>query len=150
MEIKKSVVTKLTLTGIENLDPVSVFLEDYKLGQGKLTVECFGDAWSHYWGAMADRNLVVFIAQAGADYITGKLFPSEMNRHVIDYDKISYEIGEDVDEHTLLLHEDKVAEVYGECWQFELPNKESHHWKYLYRIVLAVKEAVSSDIAKDA
>lgn len=147
MKIIETTIKKLALIDITGLDPISVFLEDFKPGQGKLTVECFGDAWSHYWGGMGERDFVGFLTTANADYIAGKLFPCELSRYVVDYDKISAEIGEDVDEHSLMLHEDKVADVYGGDWHHNLPNKQSHHWDYLYRIVVVIKEAIASQLA---
>ncbi len=145
MKITKSTIEKLALTEIKGLDPISVFLENFGPGQGKLTVECFGDAWSHYWGAMGDGDLTSFLASANVEYITGKLFPCEMDRSVIDYDKIAATIGEDsLDEGTLMLHEDKVIEAYGGDWHHLLPKKQSHHYEYLMRVVVAVKEAIVS------
>lgn len=148
MKITESTVTKLCLTEIKGLDPVTVFLEDFGPGQGKLTVECFGDAWSQYWGSMGAGDLISFLASANVEYIAMKLFSSDLSREVVDYEKIAADIGEDlVEECTLLQHEDKVSAAYGDDWRFQLPHKLSHHYEYLLRIVNAVKEAVNAKVA---
>ena len=73
MKIEKSEVTKLTLTELKNLDLVNVFLEDYEHGKGKITIECYGKAWSAYWGGMGDRTISKFFCSANNGYIIGKL-----------------------------------------------------------------------------
>ena len=42
MDIQQSTVKKLLITGVESLDPVSVFFENYGDGQGKVVIECYG------------------------------------------------------------------------------------------------------------
>lgn len=44
------------------LDPVSVFLEDFESGKGKITIECYGKYWSAYWGAMGERTISEFFS----------------------------------------------------------------------------------------
>lgn len=143
MKITKSSVIKLNISELQGIDPINIFLEDYKLGQGKLTVECYGDAWSHYWGAMGERNLIDFLKDANSDYITGKLALNKINQHIVDYDKISNETHEDICcESDLIMYEEEMCETYGEDWRMDLPTKVNHHWEYLYRIVCTIKEAI--------
>lgn len=56
-----------------NLDPITVTLQDRGGGCGRLLVECFGWAWSNYWGAMGNRDLRAFLIDCGGDYVTTKL-----------------------------------------------------------------------------
>ena len=141
MKIETTQVTKLRLTEIDGLDPVSVFLENVGKEQGKLTVECYGKAWSCYWGAMG-CDINEFINSANVGYITGKL--SNIQRNVIDYDKIAEECGIDDElcESNLLFYREQVNDRYGYDWQFNLPETENHEYTYLRKIVVAVKEAV--------
>lgn len=61
-------------SGLVDLDPLTVFLEDFRPGQGQLTVVCWGRAWTHYWGAMGEGyDLAKFISKASTGYIVGKL-----------------------------------------------------------------------------
>ena len=103
MKITESTVTKITLTELERLDPINIFLEDFQLGQGKLTVECYGESWSSYWGAMGDRDISEFLLSCDNDYIIRNI--STVNRSIVDYDEISKQIGYEVNEHSLMLHE---------------------------------------------
>ncbi len=45
MRIEQSTVTKLTLTEIDGLDPVTVILENHAPGKGKIIIECYGEVW---------------------------------------------------------------------------------------------------------
>lgn len=54
MKITESTVKKITITNVQNLDPVSVMVEDFGQGEGKITITCFGEAWSHYWRREGD------------------------------------------------------------------------------------------------
>lgn len=72
MNIEKSTVTKLVISEIESLDPVTVFLEDFEPGKGKITVSCWGKSWTGYWGAMGkDHTVAQFFCSCSDDYIIG-------------------------------------------------------------------------------
>lgn len=70
MNIEQSHATKIRLTELERLDPITVYLEDFEHGKGKITVECYGKSWSAYWGAMGD-TIAGFFAKAPKEYIAG-------------------------------------------------------------------------------
>lgn len=55
------------------LDPITVTLQDWGTGRGRLMVECYGWAWSCYWGAMGTHDLRSFLLACGGDYVAGKL-----------------------------------------------------------------------------
>ena len=60
--------------GIKDLDAVTAFLEDLGDGKGRLTLVCWGRAWSQYWGAMGEgRALADFLSGASTDYVVDKL-----------------------------------------------------------------------------
>jgi hypothetical protein len=57
-----------------DLDPVTVFIEDFEPGRGQLTLVCWGRAWSHFWGAMGNGSAVAeFVTSASTGYIVDKL-----------------------------------------------------------------------------
>lgn len=64
------------------LDPITVFLQDLGPGRGRITLECYGSAWSSYFGAMGDGNTIQkFVRDAGLDYLAGKFAaPTLKNR----------------------------------------------------------------------
>lgn len=86
MRIEKSAVTKIVISEVPRVDPIAIFLED--LGQhvyqyddkpshisrqGKITIECYGESWSAYWGGMGDRTVSQFFSDCSVDYIAGCL-----------------------------------------------------------------------------
>jgi len=73
MKVEKSKVQKFKITEVKNLDPVNVFLEDFEPGKGEIIIECYGKAWSVYWGAMGSKPISVFFCYVDNNYIIGKL-----------------------------------------------------------------------------
>lgn len=72
MKIESSTVTKLLISGLERLDPISVFLEDFEPKRGKITVSCYGQNWSAFWGGMWEGLTVgQFFCELNDDYIIG-------------------------------------------------------------------------------
>jgi hypothetical protein len=63
------------------LDPVLVILQDFGAGRGRLTLECYGRAWSAYWGAMGDDSLRDFLLNVSPEYIvTNLLRPLDLSQ----------------------------------------------------------------------
>lgn len=73
MQIERSQVTKLVISGVARLDPITVFAEDIGPRQGKITIECYGKSWSAYWGGMGDRTIAEFFRSCSVDYIANKM-----------------------------------------------------------------------------
>ena len=66
-------VRAFEVTGAEALDPITVFLQDFGPGRGRITVECYGSAWTAYFGAMGDtKGIQGFVRDAGLDYLVNK------------------------------------------------------------------------------
>jgi predicted NACHT family NTPase len=63
------------------LDPILVVMQDLGAGNGRLLIECFGDAWSGYWGAMGERSIEQFVLSCSADYIAGKMLGAQHKRN---------------------------------------------------------------------
>lgn len=59
------------------LDPIRVILHDIKPGEGRLIIECYGDSWSTYWGAMGKHRIMQFVCEADVDYITSRMLNSD-------------------------------------------------------------------------
>lgn len=73
MHVEESTTTKLVISEIENLDPVTVFLEDFGPSQGRITIGCWGESWTSYWGAMGGRTISRFFAECDEHYLAGNL-----------------------------------------------------------------------------
>lgn len=54
------------------IDPITVILFDFQ-GSGKIIVECFGAAWSNWFGAIGSGTLRQFLAGCDDDYLASKL-----------------------------------------------------------------------------
>lgn len=50
MKITKQQTETYVLTDLDRLDPVTVYVTNYSIGKGKIVIDCFGDAWTSYWG----------------------------------------------------------------------------------------------------
>ena len=86
MKIEQTQITKLLLNDLmgepHKLDPVTVIIEDqgvraergdHKTRQGEITIKCYGNAWTTYWGSMGDRTVAQFFSDCSADYLIGCL-----------------------------------------------------------------------------
>lgn len=80
-------VTAFEITGVDKLDPIRVILQELSDSQGRLIIECFGRAWSGYWGSMG-TGLIEFLLMADTHYIAMRicqLDPRKMNRRDEEY-----------------------------------------------------------------
>ncbi|CRG49005.1 hypothetical protein [Yersinia wautersii] len=75
MEIEISQSMKMRLSGLERLDPVEVLVDDYEPGKGKITITCYGKAWTASWFAMSGQTISQFFRRCGNDYLIGYLSP---------------------------------------------------------------------------
>lgn len=56
-------------------DPILVVMQDFGGGMARMIVECYGVAWSGYWGAMGDRSLREFFVSCDLDYLSDRMAP---------------------------------------------------------------------------
>lgn len=73
MSIKTSMVSCVRIPGSDDLDPITVYLENYEPGKGKITIEHWGEAWSSAWPSMSGRSVEQFFVDAGMPYLAGYL-----------------------------------------------------------------------------
>lgn len=77
LQVERSIVTKLVITGAPSLDPITVFLEDLAPREGKITVSCYDKSWHAYWGGMWDGLTIgQFFCRPDEHYIIGYFSPS--------------------------------------------------------------------------
>jgi hypothetical protein len=56
------------------LDPITVYVEQFRPGSGRMTVQCYARAWTGFWGSHgADATLEDFVADCSDDYIADGL-----------------------------------------------------------------------------
>ena len=166
MKIETSMVKKLRITCIENLDPISVIAENFGVGSGKITIECFGESWSHYWSHMGEKyTLETFFCEASDDYIAGKLcrgredepdwdgVPDRIRKEIIkirrngDIEKRQareyyYEASNVDSEVSAHFNEEMLNDLFGCEWFFIIPSsRPTREYKHLCRIIPVVKAA---------
>ena len=66
-------VTRFYIEDAEALDPVTVILEDFQAGVGRITIICWGEVWTSFWGAMSGQSVSEFFMNGGAEYLANRL-----------------------------------------------------------------------------
>lgn len=96
MKITTVPVEKILITDVPNLDSIAVYLEDLGPECGKITITCFDDCWSHFWGAMGKgSNIRKFFLSCDEHYLARK-FDSNIDDTVDDPDKLVEEAKKEI------------------------------------------------------
>lgn len=168
MMITETTARKVVIQGIPNQDPIAVYLEDQGPGAGKITITCFDDCWTNYWGSMGgDQTISQFFQHASDSYIAGKLH-HETKPTVVDIEaieahvkmsilkerrqgdlteKAARELWENVDsiefDMPIEVNAGFFHDVYGDEWWYRLPHKPNSKYEYLVRIIQTIKAALA-------
>ena len=74
MKILSTQVTKVTFSGVKNLDPVSAIFEDYGPGQGRVTIVCCDQSWTKAWMSFTPTlTTKEFFCDSPTSYLVDKL-----------------------------------------------------------------------------
>lgn len=73
MRAEKTAVEAFTINDAPNLDAITVITEAWRPGAGRITLVCYGRAWTGSWGAMGDNTVLEFVAAANADYVADNM-----------------------------------------------------------------------------
>lgn len=65
--------------GLGVLDPVLVILRDQG-SRGHLVVECYGAAWSCWFGAIGNQSFREFLAHLSAEYLASKMISNTVRK----------------------------------------------------------------------
>ena len=178
MQVELSTVQKLNLTELmgdpHKLDPVSVILEDFEPGKGKIIIECYGQSWSAYWGGMGVKSIANFFCSCDEHYIAKKL--SSISGDIPDYGSLqtaaqrevcrlrrSGELRKDeardlfddagyfsYAEATHDLNGSAMKAIFGDEWWHSIPDKPNPDYQYLCRIIKAVQAGIKmAGLAQD-
>lgn len=169
MKITESTAKKLSVRDIDGLDNLTVFIENFGVDRGQITIVCFGEAWSNYWGAMGEDDIEQFFIRASEDYLVKKLSSGiksvvtsededDLEQHLkkqIIKDRRAEQINKDkarelweMAERTDYCSRDNLYEILGDEWYFDLPKVPNHKYSHLRKIVQAVKDALKLTGAK--
>lgn len=64
----------IRIDGAPALDPITVVFRDAEPGRGGIIVDCYGKAWSAFWGGMGNQTVKQFVASTGPDYLMNRLW----------------------------------------------------------------------------
>ena len=161
MKIESSRVQKLYLTEVDKLDPITIYLEDFGPGQGKITIECWGQSWTSFWGSMGDGwGVTRFFLSCDNHYLSKNLsrISSTVNlegdeltqalKTIICKDRREQELTkkEARDRWTELeisfRDEDRLWAAIGPEFWHRTPTTTNPDWEYLQRIINATKEGL--------
>lgn len=84
MKTEKQQVNMLYLTELINLDPIRVIFLDQEVGAGRVIIQCYGEAWTLYWGSMGEYTIKEFFLVVDIGYIVNKIDPHAYNER-LDY-----------------------------------------------------------------
>jgi len=169
MKIETSQVTRLRLTELDGLDSVTVMLENFEPGKGKIHIECYGESWSSFWPGMSGDSVEVFFCRCNESYLAGNLAPL-LNSSVPDLDGlvnvvrkevITQRRSKELDESDArelwdeaenlvnansikeLQHYDILPKMLGREWWYSIPETVNPKYDYLCRIIRAVQAGLT-------
>lgn len=87
MKVEQSTAVKLVLTGLERLDPVTVYLEEFSKDAGRIVIHCWGKAWASFWPAMGGRGIAQFFVDCDNAYLAKNL-NHETKAEIHDYEAL--------------------------------------------------------------
>lgn len=176
MQVEESTVRHLRITGADRLDPISVTLKDFGPGQGKITIDVWGEAWACYWGAMGKQHTISsFFQKASVGYLAEKLAPGlDRSRFFneklqlaakqeicflrrqgcIDeeearglYDDVDFELGDVESWEGCTYHDRFLSQVFGEEWREGIVNSDTQEPNPPYTYLCRVIEGVKAGLA---
>ncbi|MCE3262598.1 MAG: hypothetical protein K0R43_1677 [Pseudoduganella sp.] len=173
ISIVASTVQQILIRGAEGLDPIRVMIEDFELGQGRITITCWDNAWVNYWGAMSKSTMAEFFLRASTGYLADKM-KSGIEREVCDQEaldrgcraevikqrragdidkKDARALWERIDwaelEAPVILNSDLFDDIFGEEWWCQLPQRQNPEYVYLCKIIEAVKAGLRLHAASE-
>lgn len=173
MKIETTEVLSFTITDVERLDPVRVMIENYEPGKGRITITCFGKAWTGAWFAMGGDTVQQFIKRVSTEYLIGYFDPqlqstvdddNDANLAFVKGEIIKLRREQEIDGNEAremwdeaegadnvkasccdYLVGDRLLSLFGDDpWYAGWPSVPNHEYKYLERITNAVREALLS------
>lgn len=173
MKVTRFYVEKIRVEDIQqshSLDPVDIIVENIQDGVGKITISCYGEVWTGFWGSMGG-TVEEFFQHASNDYLINKM--SNYTGYTPDLDKdylvlknilIKARKEESIDEFEareaydwIIQNEPNRKDVFNngipyqlECireelsepWYLDWPQKKCEKYEYLSRILDLVREVI--------
>lgn len=176
MQVEESTVRHLRITGADRLDPISVTLQDFGPGQGKIAIDVWGEAWACYWGAMGEQNTISsFFQKASVGYLAEKLSPNlarsrfsneklrrAAKKEILSlrrkgdlnqgearglYDDVEWELENVETLSDCAHHSHFMNSVFGDCWHESIGYHDTQEPNPPYTYFCRVIEAVKAGLA---
>jgi hypothetical protein len=164
MQVKSSnVVKKYEITDIKGCDNITIFIEDFEKGVGRITIRCYATVWCAFWGAMGS-DCIDFFLRCENDYLIDNFnctdSPNKLDE--IDIDKLFEKAKKEIfnkrrngvyDEYEAREYYDVLSEVdeiddfdywsdiLGDDWWRDIPERKNNHYRYLDKVLSVVREA---------
>lgn len=165
MKIIDSLIRRLEISEVQNLDPIRVMLEDIGPGQGRINIECWGKSWASFWGGMGKDTIAEFFTSCDEHYLAGKLSNIPADVYTPDglKDKLKQEVMDERKKRCISRREArkkfnaiveldlpeteeqlwgiarKMEELIGEEWWYQIPKTTNPDYAYLTRIIKTVQ-----------
>lgn len=75
-------VTRFYIENAQALDPITVIIEDMQVGVGRVTIICWGEVWTSFWGGMNGDSVAVFLLRCNRDYIAENLWNGQKHTKI--------------------------------------------------------------------
>ncbi|MFT6549977.1 MAG: hypothetical protein ACJA1I_000003 [Zhongshania marina] len=141
------------LTDLERLDPVTVYVTNYEPGRGKIVIECYGEAWTAFWGGMSGQSIQKFITDSHNDYVINKMVKNTSQTDFDEIEKQAKERGYEIcatNDVEIAMQAREMSECFGSDWFMDLPTCSTPEYCYLSRILDAVKAAFQEELQQAA
>lgn len=68
MKIVESSIKSYKVTELDNLDPITIMVEDFGEGSAEVTIKIYGESWTSYWGSMGG-SVKDFFTRTNVQYL---------------------------------------------------------------------------------
>ncbi|ECD3753445.1 hypothetical protein E0S44_14755 [Salmonella enterica subsp. enterica serovar Orion] len=136
MTVEKINVLSFIITGAERLDPVRVMIENYEPGKGRITITCYGKAWTAAWFAMGGdtvQEIIKLRRQKEIDaYKARKMWDEAETAEDVKANCCDYVIG------------NELLNLFGDDpWYAKWPSVPNPEYQYLDRVINAVRDGMA-------
>ncbi len=156
MKIEHKLVKSIKVSGLDSLDPIEILISEYGEGAADVTIKCYGESWTSYWGSMGG-NVKEFFTRTNVSYLVNcfergiradsdvkdtsamqETFRKKMREYILYRRREDYILKEDArkawDEIDNIGMEDISPEHDHECfnWNIEHWSVEGRVWKPIF------------------
>ncbi len=68
MKIEHKLVKSIKVSELDSLDSIEILISEYGEGAADVTIKCYGESWTSYWGSMGG-NVKEFFTRTNVSYL---------------------------------------------------------------------------------